>query len=111
MPTTPTAETTFGAIASDTRRRLLDALVDGEMTVGDLVEVAGVSQPAVSQHLKVLREAGLVGERREGKYRFYRLEAEPLEAVMAWVHTYERFWTDRLAALGRALGEIDGRDR
>ncbi len=111
MPATPAAESTFAAIACETRRALLDALVPGEKTVGDLVEIAGVSQPAVSQHLKVLREAGLVGERRDGRFRYYRLRAQPLAEVMAWVRSYERFWSGRLAALGRTLDRMERRDR
>ena len=98
-------EATLAAIACDTRRKILDALLEREHTVGDLVEVAAVSQPAVSQHLKVLKDAGLVEERREGRFRFYRLKPEPLVAVLAWVRGYERFWTARLAALGRVLDE------
>lgn len=98
--------TAFDAIACETRRKLLDALCAGEQTVSALVEVAGgVSQPAVSQHLQVLREAGLVGERRRGRFRYYRLRAEPLAQVLAWVRTYERFWTERLAAFGRVLNQ------
>jgi DNA-binding transcriptional ArsR family regulator len=98
-------EATFGAISCGTRRKLLDALVGGERSVGELVEVALVSQPAVSQHLKVLKEAGLVDERRDGRFRRYRLNAAPLAGVMDWVRVYERFWTGRLAALGRVLDE------
>jgi DNA-binding transcriptional ArsR family regulator len=99
------SESTFTAIASETRRKLLDALRGAERTVSELVGIAGVSQPAVSQHLSVLRDAGLVEERAEGRFRFYRLKAKPLAEVMAWVRAYESFWTDKLAALGRVLDE------
>jgi DNA-binding transcriptional ArsR family regulator len=105
MPTSPPAQRAFGAIACRTRRKLLDALREREHSVGELVRVARVSQPAVSQHLKLLKRAGLVDERREGRYRYYRLEAEPLAAVLDWVRAYERFWNERLAALGRVLDE------
>lgn len=111
MPAVPAAESVFGAIANETRRLLLDALAERERNVGDLVEVAGVSQPAVSQHLRLLRDAGLVEERREGRFRIYRLDARPLADVERWVRTYERFWTGRLAALGRVLGEMERRER
>jgi DNA-binding transcriptional ArsR family regulator len=98
--------TPFDAIACKTRRKLLDALCAGEQTVSALVGAAGgISQPAVSQHLQVLREAGLVDETRRGRFRHYRLRAQPLAEVHAWVSTYERFWTERLAALGRVLDE------
>jgi DNA-binding transcriptional ArsR family regulator len=105
MATTPKSETAFSAIACATRRTLLDALLQRERSVGELVALARISQPAVSQHLKVLKEAGLVEERRAGRFRFYRLKAEPLAQVMGWVRAYERFWTDKLAALGRVLDE------
>lgn len=105
MPAAPAADSVFGAISSETRRTLLDALLRRERTVSELVEVAGVSQPAVSQQLKVLREAGLVVERREGRFRFYRLDARPLAEVLGWVRAYEKFWTSRLEALGRVLDE------
>ncbi len=93
----------FSAIACKTRRKILDALMLREMSVTDLVQVARISQPAVSQHLKLLKRAGLVDERRDGRFRFYRLEAKPLAEVLGWVRAYEIFWTDRLAALGRVL--------
>ena len=108
MPAAPAAESVFGAIACETRRTLLDALARREMSVSDLVGVAGVSQPAVSQHLKVLRDAGLVDERRRGRFRIYRLDARPLAEVMRWVTVYERFWSRRLTALGRVLDEMEG---
>jgi DNA-binding transcriptional ArsR family regulator len=98
-------ETPFTAISSETRRTLLDALRAGELTVTELVVAAKVSQPAVSQHLKVLKEAGLVDERRVGRFRLYRLNPEPLAEVAAWVGAYEQFWTDRITALGRVLDE------
>jgi len=99
------SETTFTAIGSETRRTLLDALRAGELTVTELVAAANVSQPAVSQHLKVLKEAGLVDEHRDGRFRIYRLNPEPLAVVMTWVGAYEQFWTERIAALGRVLDE------
>jgi DNA-binding transcriptional ArsR family regulator len=108
MPAARASETAFGAISCATRRTLLDELRKRERTVGELVAVARVSQPTVSQHLRVLRDAGLVEERRDGRYRFYRLKAEPLAEVLAWVRGYERFWSARLAALGRVLEETKG---
>jgi len=97
----------FAAIADPTRRRLLDALRGGERSVGSLAAPFGdaMSRPAVSQHLRVLRRAGLVAERRVGRERRYRLQAAPLAEVADWVGHYERFWADKLAALGRLLDE------
>jgi DNA-binding transcriptional ArsR family regulator len=107
-PMVPAAavESPFAAIASSTRRRLLDLLKGGEKSVSALTEALSVSQPAVSQHLAALRDAGLVVERREGRFRFYGLNAAPLAEVMGWVRTYEEFWTGRLDALGRTLDEM-----
>lgn len=101
-----TFDSPFAAIACPTRRRLLDLLKDGEQSVGSLTKALGVSQPAVSQHLAALRDVGLVGERREGRFRLYRLDAEPLAEVMDWVKSYERFWNEKLDALGRALDRM-----
>jgi DNA-binding transcriptional ArsR family regulator len=96
----------FFAVADPTRRGLLDLLAGGERPVKGLAEPFGMSRPAVSQHLKVLRKAGLVSERRSGRERIYRLEPAPLEEVRDWVETYERFWRGRLGALGRHLDEV-----
>jgi DNA-binding transcriptional ArsR family regulator len=104
---TAAVESAFAAVASPTRRRLLDLLQQGELTVSALTDALSVSQPTVSQHLAALREVGLVDERRDGRFRFYRLNAAPLEEVMAWVRTYERFWKRRLDALGRTLDEME----
>lgn len=75
----------FAVIAESTRRRILRSLHDGDKAVGELVEELEVSQPTVSKHLKVLREAGLVSMRAQGQKRFYSLVAAPLEAVAEWV--------------------------
>lgn len=95
----------FRAIADPTRRQLLDLLKDGERPVSELAACFDATLPAISQHLKVLREAELVSERREGRQRFYRVEPGPLRQVSEWVAQYERFWRGRLAALGRYLDE------
>ena len=101
-----TSDAVYGAIASDTRRKLLDALAVRERHVGELVEIAAVSQPAVSQHLKVLAEAGLVVERREGRFRFYRLDPRPLREITRWVTRCERSWSRRLEKLASVLDEM-----
>lgn len=75
----------FAVIAESTRRRILRSLHDGDKAVGELVDELEVSQPTVSKHLKVLREAGLVSMRAQGQKRFYSLVADPLEAVAEWV--------------------------
>ena len=97
----------FQAIADPTRRALLDLLRQQERPVNSLVERFEISQPAISQHLRVLRHAGLVSERRVGRQRFYRLQGEALGQVADWLAHYEEFWKAKLAALGRHLGPAD----
>jgi DNA-binding transcriptional ArsR family regulator len=94
---------TFEVLAEESRRRILDVLVEGERAVGDLVEILALSQPAVSKHLKVLREAGLVESRIDAQRRIYRVHAEPLREVDAWLAPYRRRWAAHLSALERHL--------
>jgi DNA-binding transcriptional ArsR family regulator len=94
---------TFDVLAEPRRRTILDLLRDGERSVGDLVEQMDLSQPAVSKHLRVLREAGLVTVRVAAQRRCYRLRAEPLAEVDAWLAPYRKFWSGRLDALERHL--------
>jgi DNA-binding transcriptional ArsR family regulator len=96
----------FHAIADPTRRRVLDLLAEEEHSVSDLVDEFRISQPAVSQHLRVLRDVGLVEESRSGRFRFYRLNPAPLREVVDWAARYEKFWPQRLAALGRVLDDL-----
>lgn len=89
----------YEAIAEPTRRAILDRLRGGECRVSDLVAEFPISQPAVSQHLRVLREAGLVRVRRQGRTHWYELTSEPLVEVYDWVGHYEDFWASRLGRL------------
>jgi DNA-binding transcriptional ArsR family regulator len=93
----------FEVIAEPSRRRVLDLLLQQDRTVGELVDALHMSQPAVSKHLRVLREAGLVEARVDAQRRVYRLRPEPLADVDAWLEPYRRFWRDRLASLQRHL--------
>jgi DNA-binding transcriptional ArsR family regulator len=95
--------TTFDVLAEPTRRRILDMVRDHERSVGDLVKTLSVSQPGVSKHLRVLREAGLVDVRHDAQRRLYRLNPEPLEEVDVWLAPYRRYWAGRLDALERHL--------
>lgn len=90
-------------IAEPTRRQILDAVRDGERSVGELVETVGMHQPGVSRHLKVLRDAGLVEVRRDAQRRMYRLRPEPLMELDAWLEPYRAEWTTRLDSLERHL--------
>ena len=99
-------ESVFLAIASPTRRALLDALVPGESSVSDLVDALDVTQSAVSQQLAVLKSAGLVGERSEGRFRYYCLKPRPLDEVAAWIGRTRAFHEKQLDALGRVLDAL-----
>jgi DNA-binding transcriptional ArsR family regulator len=101
--------TTFELIAQPTRRRILDLLREQARPVGELVELLGLSQPGVSKHLRVLRDAGLVRVRREAQRRWYELEPEPLAEVDAWLEPYRRLWEDRLDRLERHLEQTTKR--
>ena len=96
----------FRAISSPTRRALLDKLSSRDQSVQRLAASFQMTVPAVSQHLAILREAGLVTARRAGRWRVYRLNAEPLRDVMAWLKAYERFFAVRLQELREELKEI-----
>jgi DNA-binding transcriptional ArsR family regulator len=95
--------TTFEVLAEPSRRRILDLLREGEHSVGDLVAVIGLSQPGVSKHLRVLREAGLVRVRVDAQRRLYGVRAEPLAEVDEWLEPYRRLWARQLDALERHL--------
>ncbi|MGN6157877.1 MAG: ArsR/SmtB family transcription factor [Devosia sp.] len=95
-------------LADPTRRALYERVVDaGEAAVVELTAGSGVSQPAVSQHLKALRTAGLVAERREGRNTRYRATPEGLAPLVDWIGVYGVFWADRFASLKSVLKEID----
>lgn len=99
----PSDADVFHAIADPTRRRLLDQLQKNEHTVNDLAAPFRMSRPAISQHLAILRSAGLVEARRDGRERVYRIVAVKLREVHDWVSHYERFWQQKLTALGEYL--------
>jgi DNA-binding transcriptional ArsR family regulator len=100
--------TAVEALAQPTRRQILDLLREGERAVGELVERLDMSQPAVSKHLRVLREVGLVGVRADAQRRLYRVRPEPLAELDAWLAPYRRLWTRSLDALERHLAERHG---
>ena len=99
----------FEVLAEPHRRALLDLLRERERSVGELVKGLRLSQPGVSRHLQVLREAQLVDVRIDGQRRIYSLRAAPLGAVDAWIAPYRRFWADRLDALERHLNEHESK--
>jgi DNA-binding transcriptional ArsR family regulator len=97
----------FDVIGDPVRRRIIELLVGGEQTSGGVVEVIasefGLSQPAVSQHLKVLRESGFANVRSEGTRRLYSIDTQPLEHIDAWLESLRGFWTQSLDALGTEI--------
>ena len=97
----------FDVLGDPVRRRILELLAGGEQTSGAVTAVVraefGISQPAVSQHLKVLRESGFATVRPEGTRRLYAVRPEPLQDVDAWLEPFRRFWTPRLAALATEI--------
>jgi DNA-binding transcriptional ArsR family regulator len=99
----------FAVLAEPSRRRILDLLLV-ERPVGDLVAGTGLSQPAVSKHLRVLRDAGLVEVRPVAQRRLYRVRPEPLRALDEWLAPYRRLWADRLDALEAHLDAMPDPD-
>ena len=97
--------TAYAAVAEPSRRLILDLLRERERPVGELVERLRISQPGVSKHLRVLREAGLVKVRADGRRRLYGLRAAPLAEMDAWLAPYREHWNERLDALERHLEE------
>ena len=93
----------FHAIADPTRRGLLDLIAEREQPVKTLAKAFAMSRPAISQHLRILKQAGLVVEHRVGREHLYRLQAIPLHEVSNWVQHYEHFWRERLQLLGEHL--------
>jgi DNA-binding transcriptional ArsR family regulator len=99
--------TVFEVLAEPSRRHILDLLMAGEKAVGDLVASMSASQPTVSKHLRVLRQAGLVDVRIEAQRRIYRVRAEPLREVDEWLRPYRQLWAAPLTALERHLEIMD----
>src|SRR3954452_6635931 len=99
----------FEVLAEPTRRRILDLLSEREHAVGELVEQLDVSQPGVSKHLKVLRDADLVRVRQDAQRRWYGINPAPLVELDAWLQPYRKLWAGRLDALERHLDEEDGK--
>jgi DNA-binding transcriptional ArsR family regulator len=100
----------FDVLAEPHRRQILDLLLAAERPVGELVDALAVSQPAVSKHLRILREAGLVEARTDAQRRIYRVRGEPLRDVAEWLAPYRRLWATSLDALERHLDTIDDQD-
>jgi DNA-binding transcriptional ArsR family regulator len=96
----------FNAVAEPRRREILDLLAGGERPVNDVVQALELAQPQVSKHLRVLREAGVVDVRAEGRRRLYRINGHALKPIHDWVKEYERLWSERFGQLDDLLEEM-----
>jgi DNA-binding transcriptional ArsR family regulator len=108
---TPTTFDPFNAVAEPKRRQLLEGLGTQELSVNEIVELLHWPQPMVSKHLGVLKKVGLVNERREGRQRLYRVNAEQLKPIYDWVTPFERFWNERFDRLDRLLEELKEKEK
>jgi len=99
--------TTFTVLAEPNRRQILDLLRDREQTVGELVDTLPLSQPSVSKHLKILKDAGLVDVRADAQLRIYRLRVEPLLELDSWLAPFRAMWSERLDALEHHLDTME----
>jgi DNA-binding transcriptional ArsR family regulator len=106
MARAATTTDAFNAIAEPRRRQIVDALAGGERPVNDLVRMLGMAQPQVSKHLRVLREAGVVDVRDQGRQRLYRLNGESLKPIHDWVKGYEQLWSERFGRLDDVLADL-----
>jgi DNA-binding transcriptional ArsR family regulator len=97
----------FQALADPSRRAIFETLTRGEAAVKDLTARFDISQPAVSQHLAALKEAGLVSGRREGRRVYYRVESKGMKPLIDWISHYRAFWTDHVGRLERLLETMD----
>ncbi|MBR9813827.1 winged helix-turn-helix transcriptional regulator [bacterium] len=106
MARASTTADVFNAIAEPRRRRLVETLMGRELTVNETARLVGWAQPAVSKHLAVLRQVGLVSERRDGRYRHYSVNAAKLKPVRQWVIQFDQYWMNTLDQLDDYLGEL-----
>jgi len=97
----------FRALADPTRRAVLERVAAREMSVGELKSHFAVSQPAISQHLAALKGAGLVAERREGRFAYYRADPKGIAPLLSWVERYRAFWPERIEKLKDVLKGMD----
>lgn len=101
----------FAALADPTRAQIVDALAERARTVSEIVSMFSMTQPAISQHLKVLREAGLVTVHPDAQRRVYRLDPRPLREIDRWLDRYRRFWAGKLDALERHMDAMQEEER
>ena len=103
-------DTVFAALANPTRRAILERLAHGETSVSDLATPFAMSLPAISKHLRVLEQAGLIARTKDGRVHRLRLMAQPIRDAAAWLAYYQQFWQTRLDALDHYLHDVDPTD-
>ena len=106
MARTPTTHDPFNAVAEPKRRQILEALGTRELSVNDLVALLDLNQPSVSKHLGVLKQVGLVSERRVGRQRLYRVNGERLKPIYDWVTPFEKYWSESFERLDKVLEQM-----
>lgn len=106
MARRPTTHDPFNAVAEPKRRQVLEALGEKELPVNEIVALLGWNQPIVSKHLKVLKQVGLVSERRVGRQRLYRVNAQRLKPIFDWVTPFERYWSESFERLDAVLEKM-----
>lgn len=110
MARTPTTHDPFNAVAEPKRRQVLEALGVRELSVNEIVGLLGWSQPSVSKHLGVLKQVGLVSERRVGRQRMYRVNPQQLKPIYDWVAPFEHIWNQRFDRLDEVLKEMQKKE-
>jgi len=111
MARTPTTHDPFNAVAEPKRRHILETIGTRELSVNEIVELLKWSQPMVSKHLRVLRQVGLVRERRVGRQRMYRVNAVRLKPIHDWVTPFEQFWKESFDRLDEVLQEMQKKEK
>lgn len=111
MARTPTTFDPFNAVAEPKRRKVLEVLGTEELSVNEIVDRLGWNQPMVSKHLGVLKEVGLVSERRAGRQRLYRVNAERLKPIYDWVAPFERYWSESYERLDDVLEHLKSKEK
>lgn len=111
MARRPTTHDPFNAVAEPKRRKVLETIGTGELSVTEIVERLGWNQPMVSKHLGVLKQVGLVSERRAGRQRLYSVNAERLKPIYDWVSPFERYWSESYDRLDEVLEEMKKKEK
>lgn len=111
MARKPTTHDPFNAVAEPKRRQIVETIGPGELSVNEMVERLGWPQPMVSKHLGVLKQVGLVRERRDGRQRLYRVNMEKLKPIYEWIIPFERYWSESYDRLDEVLQEMQKKEQ